>query len=107
MKRGDIVTIALQGDYGKPRPALIIQSDLFSELSSVTVLPITSHLNDLDQLRLNIEAGPKTGLTVQSQIMIDKAQTLPASKVGATIGAADRETMAAVNRALAIFFGIA
>jgi mRNA interferase MazF len=39
--------------------------------------------------------------------MIDKAQTLPSSKVGATIGAADRETMAAVNRALAIFFGIA
>lgn len=107
MKRGDIVTIALQGDCGKPRPALIIQSDLFSELSSVTVLPITSHLNDLDQLRLTIEAGPKTGLAVQSQIMIDKAQTLPASKVGATIGAADRETMAAVNRALAIFFGIA
>lgn len=29
MRRGDIVTIALQGDYGKPRPALIIQSDLF------------------------------------------------------------------------------
>ncbi len=37
MKRGDLVTIALPGDYGKPRPALVVQSDLFSEHPSVTV----------------------------------------------------------------------
>lgn len=73
----------------------------------MTILPITSHLRDLDQLRLNIEAGPKTGLAVQSQIMIDKAQTVSGAKIGATIGLADPATMIAVNRALAIFFGIA
>lgn len=43
MTRGDFVTIALQGDFGKPRPALVIQADQFSEHPSVTVLPVTSH----------------------------------------------------------------
>jgi hypothetical protein len=40
--RGEIVTIGLPGAYGKPRPALVIQSDLFNALGSVTVLPVTS-----------------------------------------------------------------
>ena len=42
MKRGDLVTVALQGDLGKPRPALVIQSDLFEAHPSVTILPVTS-----------------------------------------------------------------
>ncbi|MEZ1817420.1 type II toxin-antitoxin system PemK/MazF family toxin, partial [Pseudomonas aeruginosa] len=46
MKRGDLVTVALQGDYGKPRPALVIQSDQFPGTASVVVLPVTSTLMD-------------------------------------------------------------
>ena len=43
MRRGDLVTIALQGDFGKPRPALVVQSDLFNtDHATVSVLPITS-----------------------------------------------------------------
>ena len=43
MKRGDLVTVALQGEFGKPRPALIVQSDLFNtEHATLSVLPITS-----------------------------------------------------------------
>ena len=44
IRRGDLVTVALPGNYGKPRPALVIQSDLFEEHPSVTILPITSEL---------------------------------------------------------------
>ena len=36
MKRGDLVTVALQGEHAKPRPALVIQSDLFANLTSTT-----------------------------------------------------------------------
>lgn len=46
MRRGDLVTIALQGDYGKPRPALVIQSDLFHEHPCITVLPVTGDLRE-------------------------------------------------------------
>ena len=40
--RGDFVTISLQGEFGKPRPALVVQSDQFNEHASVTVLPVTA-----------------------------------------------------------------
>jgi len=104
MKRGDIVTVALPGDYGKPRPALVIQSDLF-ETASVTVLPITSHLQDLSLLRVDI--GPGSGLVRASQIQIDKAQTPRRERVGDVIGQADNATLRSVDRALMVFLGLA
>ena len=101
MTRGDIVTVSLPGDYGKPRPALVIQSDLFGDHPSVTVLPITSHLADAPLLRIGI--GPASGLERPSQIQIDKAQTPRRERIGAVIGRADQPTLQAVNRALAVF----
>jgi len=44
MKRGDFVTVALQGDFDKPIPALILQFDRFDEHATVTILPVTSTL---------------------------------------------------------------
>ncbi len=104
MRKGDIVTVSLPGDYGKPRPALVIQSDLF-ETASVTVLPITSHLQDLSLLRIDI--GPGNGLERASQIQVDKPQTPRRERVGDVIGRADSATLLAVNRALMVFLGLA
>lgn len=105
MMRGDLVVVSLPGDYGKPRPALVIQSDLFAEQPSVTVLPITSHLVEAPLLRIAI--GPESGLERISQVQIDKAQTPRRERIGAVIGRVDGATLAAVNRALAVFLGLA
>jgi mRNA interferase MazF len=105
MRRGDIVTVSLPGDYGKPRPALIIQSDLFAEHPSITVLPITSHLVDAPLLRIGI--GRDSGLERSSQIQIDKPHTPRRERIGPVIGRADEATLRAVNRALAVFLGLA
>jgi len=107
MRRGDLVTVALQGDLGKPRPALVVQSDLFGAHPSVTVLPITSTHQDAPLLRIAVPAGPATGLNLASQIMVDKPQSVPRSRLGPVFGHADDETMLAVNRALAVFLGLA
>ena len=107
MKRGDVVTIALQGDYGKPRPALVIQSDLFDAHPSVTVLPVTSELRDTPLFRVNVEPSTTNGLRKKSQIMVDKAQTVARTKVGKTIGRIEDSTLLAVNRLLALFLGFA
>lgn len=107
MRRGDLVTIALQGAYGKPRPALVIQSDLFDEHPSVTVLPITSELRETPLFRIMIEPDTENGLQKPSQVMIDKAQTIPREKIGDTFGRLSNESLLAVNRALAVFFGFA
>lgn len=107
MKRGDLVTIALSGDFGKPRPALVIQSDQFAETGTVTVLLISSTLVDAPLIRTTIEPTPTNGLRARSQITVDKAMSVKRDKIGATIGSLDAEAMLAVTRSLAVFFAIA
>lgn len=107
MRRGDLVTIVLQGDYGKPHPALVIQSDLFSEHSSVTVLPVTSELRDAPLFRIFVEPSEANGLRKPSQVMVDKAQTVPREKLGESFGRLEDNAMLAVNRALVVFLGFA
>ena len=107
MKRGDLVTIALQGDYGKPRPALVVQSDLFSEHPSVTILPVTSDLRKAPLFRIDVEPTTVTNLEKRSQVMVDKVQTVPREKVGAAFGRLDDTSMLTINRALAVWLGFA
>ncbi len=107
MRRGDLVTIALPGDYGKARPALVVQSDLFGEHPSVTILPVTSELRDAPLFRPTVEPNAENGLRKPSQIMVDKAHTLPREKIGVPFGRLDDGAMVAVSRALALFLGFA
>ena len=107
MKRGDIVTVSLSGDYGKPRPALVIQSNLFEEHPSITVLPITSELRETPLFRIQIEPNEENGLQRTSQIMIDKTHTVSRDKVGNPFGNLNEDQILSVNRALAVFLGFA
>ena len=107
MKRGDLVTVALQGDYGKPRPALVVQSDLFDEHASVSIAPVTSALVPAPLFRIDLEPGPGTGLRKPSQVMVDKVQTVAREKLGASFGRADEAALQAVDRALRLWFGLA
>jgi len=96
MMRGDLVTITLQGDYGKPRPALVIQSDLFDEHPSITVLPVTSALREAPLFRLDVLPNAGNGLRLPSQVMVDKTQTVSRDKIGKMIGRLDDATLLAV-----------
>tara|TARA_B100002019_G_scaffold196767_1_gene170413 strand:- start:221 stop:547 length:327 start_codon:yes stop_codon:yes gene_type:complete len=107
VKRGELVTIALQGDLGKPRPALIIQANEFSETVSVTILPVTSHLVDAPLLRVPLSPDQESGLTKESQVMIDKIITVKRAKIGQRIGRVSAEKLLQVERSLALFLGIA
>jgi mRNA interferase MazF len=106
VKRGDLITIAVSGDYGKPRPALIVQADAFAEHPSFTVLPLTSELVDAPLLRITVEPGQDTGLRLRSQVMVDKATTIPRAKTGHRIGQLEAATLERVSQALAAFLGI-
>jgi len=107
LRRGNLVTIAIPGDFGKPRPALIIQSDQFDQTGTITVLLITGTLVDAPLIRPTIEPSPGNGLRKRSQVMVDKAMSVRRDKIGAIIGQLDSATMLAVTRALAVFVGIA
>jgi mRNA interferase MazF len=105
--RGDFVTIAMQGDFGKPRPALVIQSDSFNQHDTVTVLLVTSALVDAPLLRISVAPAQTNGLQKPSQVMIDKAMTVKRDKLGAPFGTVNDATMLEISRCLAVFLGIA
>jgi mRNA interferase MazF len=107
VKRGDLVTIALQGDFGKPRPALIIQADHFAAHPSVTLLPVTSELRDTPLFRVGVAPTVANALRRPSQVMVDKAMTVARERVGGVFGRLDVSTMREVERTLAVFLGIA
>jgi mRNA interferase MazF len=106
MRRGDLVTVSLQGDFGKPRPALLIQSDLFDEHPSVTILPVTSELRETPLFRVRIAPDEANGLQKASDIMVDKAQTVSRERIGEVIGRVPETVMVSVSRTLAVFLGV-
>jgi mRNA interferase MazF len=107
LKRGAIVTVVLPGDFGKPRPALVVQSTLFAEHPTLTLVPLTSELRDLPLFRITIEPDAENGLHARSQLMIDKIHTVARTRIGATIGQLDAATIRAADRAIALWLGFA
>jgi mRNA interferase MazF len=101
------VTVAAKGHYsGKPRPALILQSDLFSAIGSVTICLLTTEILDAPLFRLTVEPSASNGLHQVSQIMIDKIVTVPHDTLGPRIGSLDHDLLVRVDRSLAVFLGI-
>ena len=107
IERGNIVICALSGDYGKPRPAVVIQSDLFNPThSSITLCPITSHLIDAPLFRISLTPSDLTGITLTSQIMIDKVTTIKSEKITKKIGKISSEEMVKLNDALKLWLSL-
>ncbi len=105
MQRGELVTVSLQGEYGKPRPALIVQSGLLADLESVVLCPVTSDLRNA-AFRVTVEPNPANGLSALSQVMVDKLSTLPRTKISEPFGRLDDERMKAIDRALLLVVGV-
>jgi mRNA interferase MazF len=107
MKRGDVVTVAISGDFGKPRAALIVQSDALSaEHTSVIVCPLTSELSDLHAFRVTLVPSDENGLRSRSQVMIDKPIAVRRVRVGRTIGRLEPTDLHRVNAALSLIVGL-
>jgi mRNA interferase MazF len=104
--RGDLVTIAMPGDFGKPRPALVIQADPFKAHATVTVLLVTSTLVAAPLLRVTVQPSAENGLQKPSQVMVDKAMTVKRDKLGPAFGHMELGMMLEVERCLAVFLGI-
>jgi len=108
VQRGDIVVCALSGDYGKPRPAVVVQSDLFNSThASITICPVTSHIIEAPMFRLELPPTPQTGLKQSSQIMVDKIATLHKDKIRQKIGTLTTEQFSSLNHALKIWLNLA
>lgn len=102
LNRGAIVVVAARGAYtGRPRPALVVQADLFNPThASVTLCPITSDCVDAPLFRITLPPGPRTGLRVVSQVMVDKLVSVPRASLGAALGRCEESELRAVDDAL-------
>ncbi|MFT3975053.1 MAG: type II toxin-antitoxin system PemK/MazF family toxin [Amaricoccus sp.] len=107
MRRGDLVTVAIPGDFGKPRPALIVQADQFDATGTVAVLLLTGTLVDAPLLRPTIQPTAGNGLRKPSQVMVDKVLSVKRDRLGEPFGHLEAEVMLGVTRSLAVFLGIA
>jgi mRNA interferase MazF len=108
MRRGDVVTVAAAGNYGKPRPAIIVQTDAFPEThASVIVYQVTSELTDAPDFRITIDPSNENGLRLRSQVMVDKPVTVRRERIGQAIGRLDTEDVRRLNAALAFVMGLA
>ena len=107
MRRGDIVTVAFPGDFGKPRPAVIVQSDYLNDTHATILLcPFTGELVDAPLIRIPVPPSNENGLRSTSHIMVDKAAPVRRQKIGARIGILDPETQVRLNRSLALVSGL-
>ena len=108
LKRGDLVVAVAPGDYGKPRPALVVQSDLLNPThASILVCLVTSELVDAPLFRIRIDPAPSNGLRAPSQVMIDKLVALRRDRISRRIGALATTEQSQVDRALAFVLGLA
>ncbi|MDZ7841332.1 MAG: type II toxin-antitoxin system PemK/MazF family toxin [Gammaproteobacteria bacterium] len=108
MRRGDIVTVAAPGDYGKPRPAVVIQGDPLNQAEprSTIVALITSAVQDAPLLRLTVEPTPGNGLRVTSQVQVNRIVTAPVAKISSSIGQLTDQQLVEMNRLLAVVIGL-
>lgn len=108
MRRGDVVIVAAAGDYGKPRPAVIVQTDAFPAThASVVICQMTSDVVAAPDFRVTIEPSARNGLRVRSQVMADKPVTVRRGRIGPPIGRLEAGDLARLNIALAFVMGLA
>jgi mRNA interferase MazF len=108
MRRGDLVLVAAAGDYGKPRPAAVVQTDAFPQShASVVVCQLTSEIVEAPDFRVSVEPSRGNGLRVRSQIMADKPVTVRRERVGRVIGRLGDDDVGRLNAALAFVMGLA
>ncbi len=108
MKRGDVVTVAATGDDGKPRPAVIVQTDAIpAEHASVVICQLTSESTDAPDFRVTIDPTESNGSRLRSQVMTDKPDTVRRERIGRRVGRLPDWDIARLNVALAFVMGSA
>lgn len=108
MRRGEIWTSAGGAPYAsKPRPALILQDEVYHETSSIVVCPLTSEQITTPFFRPTLQPNPINGLMMPSRVMIDKIAAVPRTNLGHMVGRIAADDMGAVELALLTFLGVA
>jgi len=106
LKRGDVVVVSIPGEYGKPRPAIVVQSDMLSDRSEgVIVCPTTTNMLAVEWVRPTLRGNAENGLRTDSQVMADKVQTVHIRRVGRRIGRVSDDDLRRIDISLQLVLG--
>jgi mRNA interferase MazF len=106
LTRGDLIIAVLPGNYGKPRPCVVVQSNRLAALDSIILCPLTSDIGTSGPTRLPVEATLETGLETSSLVMVDKVTAVSRSRCREHIGVVDPVLMQQINARLAFVIGL-
>lgn len=107
VERGAVVICTISGELGKPRPAVVVQSDLFNETHATVVLcPISSEITGLDLFRVGIPANASTGLRADSEVMVDKLSAVRRHRIRKRVGRLSDAQMEVVDRAIRMWLDL-
>ena len=107
MRRGELWTVAGGVYASKPRPAIIVQDDLFDATDSVIVIPLTTTQVDAPVARIRVPSDEVTGVGQESFAMVDKITAVRRSSLGARIGRAPAALMVEIERSIVVILGLA
>ena len=107
IRRGTVVTVALAGDFGKPRPAVVLRSENFAAHQIVSLVPLTTFRREAVLLRIDIAPSTGNGLTAPSQAMIDTLQSVRVQRIGGIVGQLAAADLRRIVRAVAVYLGFA
>ena len=108
VNRGTIVVVSGASGIGsKPRPAVIVQNDLWSGTKTVLVAPFTSDVPGDMIMRPVFAPSPLNGLRETSALMIDKITPAKRSDIGAVTGHLSEHDMDEVEASLRMIFKLA
>jgi mRNA interferase MazF len=108
LRRGDVVAVAGGGAYvRKPRPAVVVQSDLFNDThASITLIPLTTTLVQAPLFRIPVAPSRTNGLRARSHAMVDKVTSVPRERVGARLGVVASPDMERIEGAMLLWLGL-
>ena len=111
-KRGDIYLVnfdpTLGAEIRKTRPALILQNDIANKYSPVTIVAAISskYDNPLYPTEVLISAKARTGLAVDSVVLLNQIRTVDKKRLAKRLGKLSSAKMEEVNQALRISVGL-
>jgi mRNA-degrading endonuclease toxin of MazEF toxin-antitoxin module len=96
MRRGDVVTVAAAGDYGKPRPAVVVQTDaLPTHHASVIVRQMTPEVAEAPDFRVTVASSAAMACAWSRKSL----RTNPSQSVAIELGVGSVDSMRRVSYA--------
>ena len=98
----------MQGDLGRPRPAVVVESDAMPPTEHVLVCPGTSYLVEAaEPRRVLVLPDESNGLRLPAQFQSDKVSPARRDRCGDIVGRLDSRSLSDLTMQLGELLGLA